>query len=64
MSILHVLKEDLHKEGKDLKIDEFVLNISATDVMHLNNEIEAKISNHRVMPKASPDKTARYFCSL
>lgn len=63
MSILHLLQVDLRKQGKDIAINEETLDISATDVMRLNNEIEMQVDDNRVMLEASPGKAARYACS-
>lgn len=63
MSILHVLQEDLLKEGIDLKIDEYPVNITSTDIMRLNNEIELTVKDNRVMLESSPGRAARYACS-
>lgn len=60
MSILHVLKEDLEKEGKTIEIDEYTLEISDTDIMMLNNEIEGTVKDREIMLKQSGINASRF----
>ncbi len=60
MSILHVLKEDIEKEGKTIEIDEYTLEFSDTDIMRLNNEIEKTVKDREIMLKQSEINASRF----
>lgn len=63
MEFMKGLQDELQKNGKNIEMEETVLEISPADIVKLNSKISKTIEDDRIMLESSPSKAARFACS-
>ena len=63
MKFMQGLQQELQQMGHDAEVDEKVLELSSTDIVKLNNEINVMVEKDRIMLESSPGRAARFACS-